>query len=112
MKRPEPKHYFKSGRFYSKKYHSELEKYADHLQVIVDNKINKNKQLITDLASKDEQIKELKGLENAWSLRDTLEKLIEASNILLNDKSYDGHGYEQIYTARDQALEYVKLLEG
>lgn len=32
----------------------------------------------------------------AWPLHDVLKKLIEASEILLHKKDYDGHNYEEI----------------
>ena len=43
-----------------------------------------------------------------WPLKDVLNKLVEAADILLNDRSYDGHGYEQINAARDKAVEIIK----
>lgn len=46
--------------------------------------------------------------DTAWSIRDSILKLIEAANILLNDCNYDGDGYEQIVCARDAALNYVE----
>ena len=46
--------------------------------------------------------------DTAWPIRDSILKLIEAANILLNDCNYDGDGYEQIVCARDAALNYVE----
>lgn len=34
--------------------------------------------------------------DQSWPLRDVLAKLIEASEILMHQKNYDGHGWEQI----------------
>lgn len=48
--------------------------------------------------------------DNPWSLKETLLKLIEASNILLINKSYDGHGWELINQARDKAEEIIDIL--
>lgn len=39
----------------------------------------------------------------SWPLRDVLAKLVEASEILLHQKNYDGHGWEQISHAVDRA---------
>ncbi len=41
--------------------------------------------------------------EAPWPLRDVVQKLVEAANILLDDKGYDGHGHEGIAIARDEA---------
>lgn len=38
---------------------------------------------------------------NPWSLRAVLRKLAESADILLNEKDYDGHGYEEIVVARE-----------
>lgn len=34
--------------------------------------------------------------DKAWSLPEVLAKLVEASEILMDEKDYDGHGHEQI----------------
>lgn len=34
--------------------------------------------------------------DNSWPTKDVLTKLIWATKYLLNEKSYDGHGYEQL----------------
>ncbi len=39
----------------------------------------------------------------SWPLRDVITKLVEASEILLHQKNYDGHGWEQISHAVDRA---------
>lgn len=58
----------------------------------------------------DKEKEELMGLENAWPLRDILKKLIESSDILLHEKDYDGHGWELIDKAKEEAEKTVKLL--
>lgn len=41
-------------------------------------------------------------------LRDVVNKLIDATDILLDEKSYDEHGYELIHEARAHARVWVK----
>jgi hypothetical protein len=45
------------------------------------------------------------GLNTAWPITEVLKKLIEAAEILLNNKNYDGHGWEEIYHATIKAKE-------
>jgi len=47
----------------------------------------------------------------SWSTIDILKKLCEASDILLLDKSYDGHGYELIVQAKVHGVELIKTIE-
>lgn len=50
------------------------------------------------------KVKELEAIlnrNNPWSLRDVLRKLALAADILLHEKDYDGHGYEEIVEARE-----------
>lgn len=42
-------------------------------------------------------------MDEPWPLRDILAKLVEAADILLDEKDYDGHGWEQIAGCRDRA---------
>jgi hypothetical protein len=51
-------------------------------------------------------------LDNPWCLRDVLKKLIEASEILLQQKDYDGHGWEEISHCVDRGNEIVSILSG
>ena len=67
-------------------------------------------QIRADLAKPSEWISVGKNTGRPWPLEDVINKLIEAANILLNDKSYDGHGYEQIMAARDEATKILKAL--
>lgn len=50
---------------------------------------------ITPLGTPQSEI-DLLDLHNPWSLKDSLQKLVEAANILLHQKNYDGHGWEEI----------------
>jgi hypothetical protein len=43
-----------------------------------------------------------------WPSRDVVAKLVEASDILLDDHNYDGHGYELISGARRVAREWLR----
>lgn len=42
-----------------------------------------------------------------WPPIDTVQKLLEAADILLDQCNYDGHGWELIDTARDVARAWV-----
>ena len=42
------------------------------------------------------ELKEVLRMDEAFSLYHVLDKLTEASNILLHEKNYDGHGWEII----------------
>lgn len=42
-------------------------------------------------------------LDEPWPLRGIMAKLVEAADILLDEKSYDGHGWEEIHHCRDRA---------
>jgi transcriptional regulator with XRE-family HTH domain len=50
------------------------------------------------------------GLDNSWSLKDVLKKLIEASEILLHQKNYDGHGWEEINHCVERGKAIVSTL--
>jgi transcriptional regulator with XRE-family HTH domain len=52
------------------------------------------------------------GLDSSWSLKDVLKKLIEASEILLHQKNYDGHGWEEINHCVERGKEIVSTLSG
>ena len=51
------------------------------------------------------------GLSEPYSLDSVLEKLIEASEILLHQKNYDGHGWEIISEAVTQARNYKNKID-
>jgi len=57
-------------------------------------------------------IAEILGEDQPWPLTDVLKKLIEASEILLHKKNYDGHGWEEIRHAVEVAKQKVRLLSG
>lgn len=46
-------------------------------------------------------------LYDHWDTYSIIEKLIEACNILLHKKDYDGHGWELIDTAKNKAVELL-----
>lgn len=50
------------------------------------------------------------GLNDAWSLCEVLDKLIESSEILLHKLDYDGHGWEKIQHCKEKAKEYKTKL--
>lgn len=50
-------------------------------------------------------------LEDPWCTKDVLRKLAEAADILLNEKDYDGHGWESIEHAGKAAREIIATLE-
>jgi hypothetical protein len=45
--------------------------------------------------------------DQPWPLRDVVQKLCEATEILLNEKNYDGHGHEEISHALKVAHEWL-----
>ena len=45
---------------------------------------------------------------HSWPPWSIVEKLIEASDILFDDKDYDGHGWEQLHSARVLAKRWLK----
>ncbi len=53
---------------------------------------------------------ELLALDNPWPLDSVLKKLIDATHILLNQKSYDGHDYEEMETAIKRSYELLKTI--
>lgn len=65
-----------------------------------------------DLADVRFSVPEILGLKDSWDLVHILQKLIEASDILLTDKDYDGHGWELIKEARDKAESKVLQISG
>lgn len=52
------------------------------------------------------------GLNNPWSLRDVLANLIGAAEVLLHQKNYDGHGWEEINHCVERGKEIVSILSG
>jgi hypothetical protein len=51
------------------------------------------------------------GMDEAWPLVDVLKKLIEASEILLHKKDYDGHGWEEMEHCVKRGKEIVSLFK-
>lgn len=47
------------------------------------------------------------GMDQPWCMRECVRKLIEAAEILLDRKSYDGHGHEEIAEAKRVANLYL-----
>lgn len=50
-------------------------------------------------------------LTNPWPLKDVLNKLIEATEILLHQKNYDGHGWEEISHCVQRGKEIINNLD-
>lgn len=57
-----------------------------------------------------DKIKELFGSNQPWSLVDVLKKLVESTNILLHEKGYDGHGWEEMEICHNRGNEIIALL--
>lgn len=74
----------------------------------------KESQELVDLKKKNKELEshldEVLGLYKPWSLKDVLAKLASASNILLLDKNYDGHGWEEISHCVDEAKSINELI--
>lgn len=66
------------------------------------------KKLIQSLKEREREILQL---NEHWTTADVLEKLIEASEILLHDKDYDGHGWEKIEHCVERGKEINKVLK-
>lgn len=54
-----------------------------------------------------EKVSEIYLLNSPWPSNDVIRKLCEATKILLHEKNYDGHGYEQIQKCLDVAEKYL-----
>jgi len=80
------------------------EEIKDHLPLLSKDLLTKYR-----FSSKEQGEKEpnILGLDNAWPLKNVLEKLIEATNILLHNKSYDGQGYEEMQICVSRAKEII-----
>lgn len=50
-------------------------------------------------------------LDKAWNTYEVIAKLIEASEILLHKKDYDGHGHEEILTCCRRGKEILKQIQ-
>jgi predicted metalloenzyme YecM len=57
-------------------------------------------------------INKILGLDQPWALIDVMKKLIEVTDILLHEKNYDRHGWEEIEHCLGRGKEIVKMLEG
>ena len=75
------------------------------VQAMLDDDIVREK---TDTASESALSDLLCEHIDPWPLKDVLSKLVEAANILLKDHDYDGHGWEQIQSARDRAISIIE----
>jgi len=60
---------------------------------------------------KEEKIKEALGLSEPWSLDSVIDKLAEASDILLHRYNYDGIHWEEISHCVEKSKHYRKRLE-
>ena len=49
-------------------------------------------------------------MDSPWPVHEVIAKLCEAADILLDDKSYDGHGHELIAGARRAGRDYLETL--
>lgn len=56
------------------------------------------------------KLEKIQGMDQHWPLKDVLAKLIEAAEILLKEKDYDGHGWELIDTCIEKGKEYKAFL--
>lgn len=93
---------------------AELETANNSLQTRLNDTIRAREDLRDERDANAQAARELaatKAMGAPWPLRDVLSKLIEAASILLDDKSYDGHGYELIGAARAAARETLLHLD-
>jgi hypothetical protein len=82
---------------------------SDGAYVFIDDyqkSVRENKALREELAA-------LKAASSVpWPINDAIIKLTEAAAILLDEKSYDGHGHEEIRAALNAAKDYTNKIEG
>lgn len=69
------------------------------------------KKRIETLEKRLNKLDRLTGMSTPWPIQSRLQKLCESADILLDDKSYDGHGWELIHEAREQARARIAVLE-
>ena len=55
-------------------------------------------------------LEEVLALNQPWCLKDVLQKLGDASNILLLEKTYYGHGWEEISHCVERGQEIIKII--
>ena len=51
-------------------------------------------------------------LDNPWPAKDVIEKLIWATEYLLNNKDYDGHNHEELRYCVNRGREIINNLSG
>lgn len=49
--------------------------------------------------------------DKAWNTHDVIEKLCEATDILLHKKDYDGHGHEEILICLQRGRELLQQIK-
>lgn len=64
-----------------------------------------------DMPNGVESIIEILGLEEPYPLSDVLQRLVDGSEYLLHEKSYDGDDYEEIGICVKRAKDIIKLLK-
>jgi len=50
------------------------------------------------------------GMDTPWPTHDLLDKLADATDILLHDKDYDGHGWEILQQCMEEARRRSRLI--
>jgi len=53
------------------------------------------------------QLEAVVGIETPWPIWSILERLCDAADILLDDKDYDGHGWELLHEARERGRQRI-----
>lgn len=63
------------------------------------------------LLSRIERLEEIVGAGKPWPLNDVLKRLIDAGEILLHKKGYDGTDHEEIFGCVQRAKEIINTFE-
>lgn len=66
---------------------------------------------LAEIEKRDKKTGELLGVGNPYPLSDVLQRLVDAAEYLLHNKSYDGHDYEEISICKGRAKDIIKALQ-
>lgn len=80
-------------------------------KISIIGKIQHNTHLVPDKISLKSEFDEILGMDEPYSLLQVLEGLINSTDILLQEKSYDGLGHENVKETRDRAEDYVNKIK-
>jgi hypothetical protein len=101
-----------------KNYIGSQQHWEDEINADYDERDRRDKEQKDDRVQEDDrqpqqqlEMKDLFGFEESWDLISVLNKLISSTEILLNKKDYDGHGWEEVQHCVKKGKEYVSKME-